>query len=70
LTTGKKDEFEYNGKKFKVLQNGVKFKISDGEYTATAPYASSMTDIEGMAACLIEYKKDLVFDKNGDIVDI
>lgn len=71
INQGLKHEFEYNGRKFHVCRAGIHFKITDQKTGFTAinkAYTNSMLDLQGCAACLIEYKKNIIFDKNGNLI--
>lgn len=70
LNNGMADTFLYNGNEFKVKRYGLKWVVTDPKtgFTATqSSYINCMLDLQGMGACLLEYKRDLIFDRNGDI---
>lgn len=70
LKNGIKDRFTYNGKTYMYSMEGIRTVITDekGYKAIDSHYIGSMTDLQGMAACLDEYKRDLSFDREGNIV--
>ena len=62
--------FQYDNEKFTIISCGAKWIIKQDstELKAVAPYCGCMLDLQGMAACLISYKKDLTFNRAGDII--
>lgn len=70
IRKGNKKEYQYNEKTYNVIQTFPKWIIKDESgNTATAPYFNCMLDLQGTAACLQEYKRDLIFNRNGDIIN-
>ena len=73
IKEGNKNSFTYKGVLFYVSFDNttLKWVISHSETGNKAfyrGYLNAMLDLQGMAACLIEYKKDLNFDKEGNII--
>lgn len=67
---GTADTFTINGETFTVKRINFKWIITypvTGHTATTKFYVGSMTDFQGMACCLLEYKRSLVFDKDGNI---
>ena len=70
INNGNVNEFNYDGKVFNVKRIGFKWVVTDPitEYTAIPNNSPNcMLDLQGMAACLIAYNKNLIFDKQGNI---
>lgn len=71
---GKAREFTYNRHRFEVVRRGMGVVITNPETAHTASTTSmmsnmSMTDLHGMAACLLEYKRSLIFGRDGNIIN-
>ena len=71
IIRGSKDQYSYNEQYFTARRKGTGWVITHQEsgFTADCPfYFSSMLDFQGVAACLLQYKRPLTFDKAGNIV--
>jgi len=70
INNGNVNKFNYDGKIFNVARNGFKWVVTDliTGYTAFPNNSPNcMLDLQGMAACLIAYNRNLIFDKQGNI---
>jgi len=69
LRNGVKKSFYYDDVQFFVTVSLFRFTVTDGNFTAVCPYCGCMLDLQSMAACLLEYKRNLNFDRNGNILN-
>lgn len=70
INNGVTDTFTYNGSQFSAKRINFKWVVTDlqtGHTAQASCYVGCMTDLQGLASCLQAYKKDLVFDKDGNI---
>lgn len=71
ISKGNVKEYNYKDKKYFVVQTFPKWTIKNSAgNTATAPYFNCMLDLQGTAACLELYNKDLIFDREGNIINL
>jgi hypothetical protein len=71
LKNGDKNEFIYSDELFMVKGNGFKYTItqfSTGFKAVCNGGMNNLIDFQGVAGCLIEYKKDLNFDRQGNLI--
>lgn len=70
LNYGHEKEFTYNGETFQVSKkNPVITLIKWNGFTAESQKVYNMIDYQGIAACLMEYKRDIIFDKDGNVIN-
>jgi hypothetical protein len=70
INNGVTDIFTFDGSQFNAKRINFKWVVTDLQTGHTAQanfYVGSMTDLQGLASCLQSYKKNLVFDKDGNI---
>lgn len=70
IVNGDDTTFEYNNEIFVVEQPATKSIVIDSKGNkAVSPKMYNMTDYQGTAAALQEYRQNLLFDKNGNLID-
>lgn len=72
INNGVANEFTYNNKTFNVKRYGFNWVITDpvsGLTASTKYYVGSMTDLQGMAACIAYYNRSIAFDRDGNIIN-
>lgn len=70
LRNGDRTEFTYNNVNFTVKKTGLYWYVTQQGTTNTATtkyYLNCMLDLQGMAACLLQYKHSIEFDREGNI---